>query len=107
MEDASCHSSNFDNNQQLVNRYGSNLGDESGFSVNSSTWRFRPHGSLARALYEKQISDEQIDSMDKNQVGDNATYSIFVLFYLRYKDANLHITYEVININLLCICIAV
>lgn len=92
MEDASCHSSNFDNNQQVANCYDSNLGDESGFSVNSSTWSFRPHGSLARALLEKQISDEQIDSMDKNQVGDNATYSIFIMFYLSFNDANLHIT---------------
>lgn len=29
---------------------------------------YRPRGALARALYQKQISDEQLRNFDKNQV---------------------------------------
>lgn len=29
---------------------------------------FRPRGSLARALYQRQIHDEYLNSLDKNEV---------------------------------------
>lgn len=49
------------------------INDESGQileTTSKSTYLggYRPHSALARALYEKQISDEQLESMDKSQV---------------------------------------
>nr|CAH7733539.1 unnamed protein product [Callosobruchus chinensis] len=41
----------------------------------SSSFSFRPRGSLARALYHKQKHDEYLCSFDKNEVS-------FMSFYL-------------------------
>lgn len=84
MENSACLPQEYVNNQQY------NICEENSvtttenvdnFPVHSNTWNFRPHGSLARALYEKQLSDEQIDSMDKNQVCVHANFAIFSVFY--------------------------
>lgn len=51
---------------------------------------YRPRGSLARTLYEKQHHDHYLSNLDRMQVGSDA-------FYLFFKVSNLHNYYQTYN----------
>lgn len=75
-----CNSGEYSNSRQ--SSY-CQFGDNSEQILNNptKTWSYRPHSALARALYEKHISDEQLESMDKNQV---CTFYFIGTIYILY-----------------------
>lgn len=70
MDNSACISNEYANSEQVSNCQvtGDDAEQTDTFPTRTNTWAYRPHGALARALYEKQLSDEHLESLDKNQV---------------------------------------
>ncbi|EFN77026.1 hypothetical protein EAI_13276 [Harpegnathos saltator] len=51
-----------------------NVGDRRDGAGNPSVQSYRPHGSLARVLYDKRKADEWLAAYDKRRVANSSYY---------------------------------